>query len=164
MKAITVGALNRQRGFALVVGLIFLLVLTILGVTALRTTTLEERMAGNLQKRTLAFQDAESAIVQFLRNVNSATTILSTGNDCSATSNFKSNIEIHENKLCSGFIGSTDPGRLVDTAEGVQIRFNHFRVDSQSQTDAGGVSVEINQGFYQRGPKTPGVLTESTEP
>ena len=53
---------NHQAGAVLVVSLIFLLVLTIVGVAAMQNTTLEEKMAGNVKDRNLAFQNAESAI------------------------------------------------------------------------------------------------------
>ncbi len=42
--------------------LVFLLLLTILGITALNTTSLEEKMANNVKDRNLAFQSAESAL------------------------------------------------------------------------------------------------------
>jgi type IV pilus assembly protein PilX len=51
-----------ERGAALIVSLVFLLIMTILGVTAIRNTTLEERMAGNLRDSNLAFQAAEAAL------------------------------------------------------------------------------------------------------
>lgn len=51
-----------QRGAALVVGLIFLLVMTLIGVAAMRSTGLQERMAGNLRDRSLAFQAGEAAL------------------------------------------------------------------------------------------------------
>ena len=52
----------RQKGAALVVSLILLLIMTIIGVTSLRTTTLEEKMAGNMRDKSLAFQAAEAAL------------------------------------------------------------------------------------------------------
>ena len=51
-----------QAGAVLVVGLIFLLILTLLGVTSMRATTLEERMAGNNYDRQIALQSAEMAL------------------------------------------------------------------------------------------------------
>src|SRR5690606_2392355 len=51
-----------ERGAALVVSLVLLLVVTILGVTSMRTTTLQERMAGNMRDSNLAFQAAEAAL------------------------------------------------------------------------------------------------------
>jgi len=57
-----IALLRYERGAALVVALVFLLVLTVLGVTSMRSTTLQERMAGNLQDNNLAFQAAEAAL------------------------------------------------------------------------------------------------------
>ncbi|MGH8658869.1 MAG: pilus assembly PilX family protein [Gammaproteobacteria bacterium] len=54
--------LNRQAGAVLFVSLIMLLVLSVIGVTAMQSTTLEEKMAGNLRDQTLAFQAAEAAL------------------------------------------------------------------------------------------------------
>jgi len=52
----------QQRGAVLFVSLIMMLLLTIIGVTAMNNVTLEERMAGNLRDSDLAFQAAESAL------------------------------------------------------------------------------------------------------
>lgn len=54
--------ISAQDGAVLVVSLIMLLLLTIIGVTAMRTVTLEERMAGNLRDRNIANQAAESSL------------------------------------------------------------------------------------------------------
>ena len=48
----------------LVVSLILLLVLTILGIAAIQSTSLEERMAGNQRSHQLAFEAAEAALRQ----------------------------------------------------------------------------------------------------
>lgn len=53
---------RRQRGVALITGLIFLVVLTLLGITAARMSSLEERMSGNTRDRSLAVQAAEMAL------------------------------------------------------------------------------------------------------
>jgi len=52
----------RQNGTVLVMALVFLVILTLLGVGALNTTSLQEKMAGNTQDRNYAFQAAESGI------------------------------------------------------------------------------------------------------
>jgi type IV pilus assembly protein PilX len=54
-------ALN-QSGAVLIVSLIMLLLLTLIGASSMQTTSLEEKMAGNLRDRNLAFQAAESAL------------------------------------------------------------------------------------------------------
>lgn len=53
---------GRQRGVALIVALILLLTMTLIGLTAMNTTTQEERMASNFRDRNLAFQAAEAAL------------------------------------------------------------------------------------------------------
>jgi type IV pilus assembly protein PilX len=62
-RKIPVATLPRDhRGSALVVSLLILLVMTIIGITAMGSTTLEERMANNNRQRQLAFQSAEAAL------------------------------------------------------------------------------------------------------
>lgn len=70
---------HRQRGTALVLSLVILVILTILGVTALSTSSLEEKMAGSMQEVTKAFEAAESGVESALAtpgvmNLNAATT------------------------------------------------------------------------------------------
>ena len=51
-----------QAGAVLIISLIMLLLLTLIGVTGTGVSTLEEKMAGNMRDRSLAFQAAESAL------------------------------------------------------------------------------------------------------
>lgn len=51
-----------QDGSVLIVSLLFLLVLTLIGITSMQGTSLEEKMAGNTRGGTLAFQAAEAAL------------------------------------------------------------------------------------------------------
>lgn len=53
---------GRQRGAVLVISLIMMLLLTLIGVTAMQVTTMEERMAGNLLDQNRSFQAAEAAL------------------------------------------------------------------------------------------------------
>lgn len=53
-----------QKGIALFISLVLLLVLTIIGVSSVQTTSLEERMARNAHDSVLAFQAAEMALRQ----------------------------------------------------------------------------------------------------
>lgn len=52
----------RERGAALMVSLILLLILTLLGLSSVQNTTLQERMAGNYRSSVVAFEAAESAL------------------------------------------------------------------------------------------------------
>jgi type IV pilus assembly protein PilX len=60
-----------QRGAALITGLIFMVVLTLLAVAAMRTTSLDEKMAGNALSQAAAFQAAEAALRQGIFAVRS---------------------------------------------------------------------------------------------
>lgn len=51
-----------QQGVALVVALILLVVMTLLGLSAMRSVTLEEKMAANTFDRSVSFQAAEAAL------------------------------------------------------------------------------------------------------
>lgn len=53
---------TRQSGVALVTGLIFMVILTIIVIAALRSATLEERMAANALNRQIGLQAAEAAL------------------------------------------------------------------------------------------------------
>jgi len=53
---------KKQNGVVLVIGLLMLLVITMVGVTAMSGTSTNERMTANHQFQTLSFQAAESAI------------------------------------------------------------------------------------------------------
>ncbi|MDH3671664.1 MAG: PilX N-terminal domain-containing pilus assembly protein [Gammaproteobacteria bacterium] len=55
--------MHRQQGVALVMSMAFLLILTLIGITALNTSALEERMAGNMVDKNYALQAAESALL-----------------------------------------------------------------------------------------------------
>ena len=75
-------ATRRQRGVALFISLVLLLVLTIIGVSSVQTTSLETRMARNEHDTLLAFQAAESALrdaEQFLEGVVTTTIFTDVG-------------------------------------------------------------------------------------
>lgn len=63
-------AMNRPRqlpptegGTVLVMAMTFVLILSFIGVTSMTTAALEEKMAGNMSDKNVAFQTAESALV-----------------------------------------------------------------------------------------------------
>jgi type IV pilus assembly protein PilX len=55
---------GRQGGAALILALIFLLLMTLLSTSAVRTSTMQERMAGNMRDWNLGFQGAEASLRQ----------------------------------------------------------------------------------------------------
>ncbi|HHW75840.1 MAG TPA: hypothetical protein GX399_02210 [Xanthomonadaceae bacterium] len=53
---------RRQSGAVLVISLLLLVIMTVLSTSAMQSTVLQERMAGNDRDRNLAFQAAEAAL------------------------------------------------------------------------------------------------------
>jgi len=61
-----------QQGVVLAVALIMLVLVTLLGMSAMRSTIMEERMASNSRNENIAFQLAETALRQAEFNLNAA--------------------------------------------------------------------------------------------
>lgn len=76
---------RREQGIALVVALVFMLILTILGVTVMNTASLEGRMSGNTQEMNRAFQAAESAIENVFIDGSVYSDLIYPGNVTTAT-------------------------------------------------------------------------------
>ncbi|WP_223431647.1 PilX N-terminal domain-containing pilus assembly protein [Pseudomonas sp. GL-B-26] len=53
---------HTQRGMALLVSLVFLLLLTLIGLSSMQNATLQEKMAASVTLRNQSFQGAESAL------------------------------------------------------------------------------------------------------
>jgi type IV pilus assembly protein PilX len=51
-----------QRGMALLVSLVFLLLLTLIGLSSMQSATLQEKMVGSVALRNQSFQGAEAAL------------------------------------------------------------------------------------------------------
>lgn len=64
--------LAMQRGAALITSLVILLVLTVLGISAMKSSNLQENIVGNLRDRDLAFQAAETALTDAETNLSVA--------------------------------------------------------------------------------------------
>ncbi len=56
------GQLHRQRGMALLVSLVFLLLLTLIGLSSMQSATLQEKMTSSVMQRNQSFQIAEAAL------------------------------------------------------------------------------------------------------
>jgi type IV pilus assembly protein PilX len=151
-----------QRGTVLVVALILLLVLTLLGISAMNTTSLEERMAANTQELNRAFHAAESGLSSAFADPNAfnLTTVFNANTGLLSAN--------YENSYSAGasfsvrFVAETDPpaGSLSDTGT----RAFHFETRSlaySSATDTGApalsegpnaAALTLVGGAYQLGP------------
>jgi len=120
---------RQQRGIALYIALILLLLLTLLGLAAVQVTTMQERMAGNYRTLNLAFQNAESRVrdseLAIGRTVN-------TGSAPTMTDN-----------TCAGFdIDSW--ANLVDVPNATATAVRTRRVDRCSGTSSGKYGQKVN--------------------
>lgn len=66
---------RRQTGVSLIISLIFLVVLTLFATAGVRTTLLQERMAGNGIDMNVSFQAAELAVRQAEKSVGSGVAV-----------------------------------------------------------------------------------------
>lgn len=79
-----------QKGMALFVSLIFLLLLTIVGMASMKSASVQEKMAGNTRFKNISFQLAEAALREgeaFIGDPANESTLASAcaqcvGNDC----------------------------------------------------------------------------------
>lgn len=54
--------IQKQSGSVLIISLIILVAMTLIGITAMRTSVMEEKMTGNMRDKELAFQAAEATL------------------------------------------------------------------------------------------------------
>jgi type IV pilus assembly protein PilX len=80
-------SIPRQRGVALIVALVMLIVATLLGLAGMRGINLQERMSSNMYDRSLAFQRAEASLRAAEEAITADWEIASLGGvDCSPES------------------------------------------------------------------------------
>ena len=141
-----------QRGVALAVSLIILLVMTMLGVAGMRMTTLEERMAGNTLDRQRAFEAAEAALLAaeaYLTAQVASTNVFDTnGSDGlynDAIQNISQSLTWNDSdsRAYSGNVGTKSPARFVIQSYGtVAANADQLNLDNYGQgTGAGAIGL-----------------------
>lgn len=131
-----------QRGAALIVGLVLLLVMTLLGVAAMRTSTLQLVMAGNSQYSQLAFQAAESGIENEF-NAGGLTTTL----------NRDENYDLGDGTEVDTHIEYTSSTAVPSGGYSIGAGFqaHHFEIRAIGTAPRGATSIH-RQGLYIVGP------------
>jgi len=66
---------GKQRGAVLFVSLIMLLLMTLIGISGMQTSVLEEKMAGNFKDRNMSLQAAESSLRAAEKYLNDTATL-----------------------------------------------------------------------------------------
>lgn len=138
---------THERGTALIMSLVILMILTILGITAMSTSSLEEKMSGNTQEGTRAFQVAESG----LRKAMTDNSLFSEGASTSQQYPFNGRVT----KVTSTYLQTTDPPR--GSGNSTNYSAVHFQHESQvnAQVDSAniGLNTTITHGVVQIAPK-----------
>ena len=152
---------ERQGGAALIVGLILLMVLTVLAISAMRTATLDLAMSGNAQYRENAFQLAESGIQATLRQIEAAGIDLDAAPDCpdeaeprpwdAALLPWNGAVAVpalrgrYETRLCLDGVTTDLPGSSIG-----KFKQLHYRLESRGRTDQRNAEAVHDQGFYRQ--------------
>ena len=69
------GGARRQAGVVMVIALVALLLLSLIGTTAMKSSTLQEKISGNMRDQDLAFQAAEAGLRNAEEFIESITTL-----------------------------------------------------------------------------------------
>jgi Tfp pilus assembly protein PilX len=133
---------SNQRGAALVMALAVLVLLTILGISAMKSSTLEYRMASSIQDKSTAFQAAESALIESMDSVtlnpNQATTYNYSG---------KTGVSA---KVTTSFSGTSNSNTTrSEKPDGTGTKWYHFDQNSVATLNSGATTT-VNSGFKQR--------------
>ncbi len=135
---------KRQSGAVLIVAMVILVVLTLLGVTAMNTTSLQERIASNTQEQVHAFQAAETGLNQAFAD-NLVYDITSTYTGGATPTTFAGSAD--SASYIPTFLGYSPPplGSMFSATSFQAAHFN-FRATGTSATN---LSVVLNGGAYQ---------------
>jgi type IV pilus assembly protein PilX len=113
-----------QRGVALVVSLILLVIALLIGLASSRSTLLQERMASNMYDRSLAFQRAESGLRAAEAAITNNWKITDLqGVDCSPTVALCTNVptsaftETNANWVAVGSVYDVNDAKTPDTPQ-----------------------------------------------
>lgn len=149
MKRISNNFHSRQSGAVLIIAMIILLMLTLLGVTAMNTSSLEEKMAGNAQEQVHAFQAAESGYSQAFTDP-----LAYSGNTCPGGATFGpvtvTDYSGSDNDLtyCAKFMGFSEVPPSNPGLWGTTYHAMHFVIRSTG-TSGSNLSATLNGGAYR---------------
>lgn len=153
-----------QRGIALVVALIFLLMLTILGVTVMQTASLEGRMAGNTQESNRIFEATQSAMDYILSDNTIFTTpaqlvygepaVANSQTVTFPTSSPNSDIRVD---VTAVWLTRVDPGRqarLSDMNDKSTVENVMYKLEGSAKSSLSSSNATTTQGYIQLAPNT----------
>lgn len=140
--------INTQKGAALVVGLVLMMVLTLLAVSTMRTATLELLMAGNAQYKEKAFQLAETGLRDAVNQLNQGTLSLDTTDGWQDIGALIGSVDDSGDDYTVDlrFVRAGDPPPSY--SEGGEITALYFEVTSTGRTVARNAKSVQTMGFW----------------
>lgn len=143
---------SSQKGAVLVISLLFLLIMTILGISSMSTNALEEKMVSNTRQQRIAFQAADSCNSR-LAEENNFTFVEDWENAWDSIVNMghgsAKNAASYSAKR--KFIMDTSPSRNSGYSA-IKFRSSHIEYKCTG-SGASGAEVVLRQGVYQITPK-----------
>lgn len=139
---------QRERGAVLALALMTLVILTIIGVTAMKGSVLEVRMAGNIQDSTAAFQLGENGLNEALNGSGN----LLLGGIWSDNFNYSITTGSGQADVKTEFISYGKPRRADETPEiqsAIDSTMANFEITSEGKTSSGTTAI-LHQGVNQR--------------
>ena len=124
----------REHGMALIMSLVILIILTLLGITAMGTASLEEKMSGNTQEGTRALEVAESGLQSSLSDPTQL--------DLNNAPPVKYSINGRVTEVTTTYLQVTDPPR----GSGYDTNFSahHFQQTSKVNTQVDSANIGLN--------------------
>lgn len=147
--------MHRQSGVALFTALILLVIMTMLGLTSMSTSTMEEKMAANSQDINRAFQAAESGLEMVFNDNDAFSTRNTVATDGTPNDLYTPtpgtigtyNADVSYNAF---MLQATRPPR--DSGWDTNFAYYHFDLSATSATLTGSTST-LHGGAYQIGKK-----------
>lgn len=135
---------HKQRGAALVVGMVMLTILTLLAITAMSTSSTELVMAGNEQFRERAFQVSEVGVERAMRDVQTGDAGTDSSKPYTKTNVASVALPDDNYSIIVQYMGedSDVPGYSANKFVGL-----HYRIDSNGMSVRNARS-NVRQGTY----------------
>ena len=144
-----VSARRRQAGFVLITSLLFLVILTLIGLSLFRTSGLLDRISANTRDKQRAFESAQSALQYGEWWLANSGVVPGTGSICNSVLNSNVSTNVH---VCSN--GLVNPATLPWSSGGNPVGFTYtppnMTVQAGGGLNTGGVDInyQLAPGFY----------------
>lgn len=142
---------QRERGTALVMSLVILLILTLLGIAAMGTSSLQQKMSGNTQEATRSLEAAESGVVAAAKTPGSLVLSGTPWDNNNTPFTFGSiGLSVVKASVSVGFVDYSPPKR----GSGYDNGFSAANFDAKSSgTTLANAKTVVHQGIAQIVPK-----------